>query len=67
MAKVKTTCEVVTYEDGGDWRRGVPIKVISHSLREEFVEIEIKGQKVLVLGSDLIRAINNCMNSGTGR
>jgi len=63
MAKVKTTCEVKTYDEQSDWKHGEPLKVRSYWNRKDFVEIEVAGKKILVVGSELQKAMSNCMNT----
>ena len=60
MGKIKNTAEVNTYNEPGRPN----IRVHSHWNRREFVELEINGERVVVVGTDLKNAIDNCMNVG---
>lgn len=60
MAKVKTTCEIQTYNSPA-----VPsVRLHSHWSDNRLVEIEIDGKRYVVTGCDLAKAIQNCMNVG---
>jgi len=60
MSKIKNTAEVSTYNEPS-----VPnIRVNSHWNRDEMVVVVIGENKYEVLGRDLKRAIDNCMNVG---
>ena len=60
MAKVKTTCQIETYDEPAK----PSIKMHNHWNRENMVVLEIGDQKVTVLEVDLRRAIENCTNVG---
>ena len=58
MSKVKTTCEVKTYSDTAK----PSIRVHNHWNNNQMVEIEVNGERFVVLASDLEKAIRNCTN-----
>ena len=60
MAKIKNTSEVNTYNEPAK----PSLRVHSHWNRREFVEIQIGEERFVVVGEDLKRAIDNCMNVG---
>lgn len=60
MSKIKNTAQVEAYDEPAK----PSIKVHSHWNRREMVVIEVGDEKITVLGEDLIKAINNCMNVG---
>lgn len=60
MAKVKTTCQIETYDEPAK----PSIKMHSHWNMESMVVLEVGEQMVTVLGRDLARAIQNCTNVG---
>jgi hypothetical protein len=65
MSRIKNTAEVKTYNDNTiPSNKEISILIHSHWNRREFVELEIRGERFVVLGSDLKKAIDNCMNVG---
>jgi hypothetical protein len=60
VSRIKNTSEVSTYNEPAKPN----IRIHSHWNRREMVEIEINGERVTVVGSDLKMAIDNCMNVG---
>lgn len=60
MAKVKVTCEINEYSDSTKSR----ILVHNHWNSNEFVELEIKGERYKLSAIELKTAIENCTNTG---
>ena len=60
MGKIENYTVVKTYEES----KCDSVKVQSHWNREAFVVLQIGDHSVTVLGEDLKRAIQNCMNVG---
>ncbi len=60
--RIKVTCQVDLYQDD-DQEKG-SIKVHAHWNLDDRVEIQIGDKRYLVIGSDMISAIRNCMNAG---
>jgi|GEM_PF-6899485 len=60
MSKIKNTSQLETYDEPAT----ANIKVHAHWNDNELVELEIANKKVTVMGRDLIRAVENCMNVG---
>lgn len=56
---VKVTCEVPTYNEPAK----PSIRVHNHWNRQEFVELEISGERHVVTARDLKAAIDNCTNT----
>ncbi len=68
MGKIKVQCDVGVYEVDG--KEIYPsdtgcISVLSHGTYNTWVVVHLpNGTKLTVVGRDLIRAIQNCMESG---
>lgn len=60
MAKVKVTCEINEYSDSIKTR----VLVHNHWNSNEFVELEIKGERYTLSAIELKTAIENCTNTG---
>jgi len=60
---IKVSSEVQTYKDFDSEPEPKPIHVLSHWNYNDRVWIEVAGKKVLVIGRDLIVAIQNAMNT----
>lgn len=67
MSRVKVKCEVQVYEVQGEdvpvGASGPPLTTESHWNRDEFVVVKFNKQEFTVVGSDLITAIKNAMNT----
>jgi len=60
MGKIKNTTQINTYNEPAK----PSLKIHSHWNRNEFVELEIGEERLVVSGIDLKRAVDNCMNVG---
>ena len=58
MNRIKNTAEVTTYNEPGK----PSIRIHSHWNRSEMVEIQVGEERFIVVGDDLKKAIDNCMN-----
>ena len=58
MAYLKTTCEIEDYSE----QKKTSILVKSNLLYKDFVDLEIDGKVYSVIGKELHKAIDNCMN-----
>ena len=61
MAKMRVTCEIDTYSDTAK----PSIRIHSHWNQQNYVEIEIGGERYTVDGNELKTAVTNCMNNYT--
>lgn len=62
MNKVDVTCKITTYPD--DYKEGInSIEIKSHWSNRNKVILVIDGKQVTIIGSDLMTAITNCMNT----
>ena len=57
--KIEVTCGVRNYDEPAK----ESLKVHSHWLRNDFVVLEIDGEKYTVVADHLITAIENCKNT----
>ena len=60
MAKVKVTCEIKEYSDSTKSR----ILVHNHWNSNQFVELEINGERYTLSAIELKTAIEKCTNTG---
>ena len=58
---VKVTCQLEDYSTPAK----PSIKIHNHWNTKRMVEIEIDGKRYTVCGSDLITAVENCMNTNS--
>lgn len=61
MSRVKVNCHIDTYPPNDEPKAEVCVK--SHWNYSDRVHILIDGVEVIVVGSDLITAIQNCMRT----
>lgn len=56
---IKVTCEVQTYNEPAK----PSIKVHNHWNRSELIELEVNGERIIIVARDLKSAIDNCTNT----
>lgn len=57
---IKVTCELKEYSNPSK----PSILIHSHWYDHRFIEIEINGERYIIFGEDMIKAVNNATNTG---
>lgn len=60
MARIEINCEIKTYPDNGEKHKAIKVK--NHWNYNNRVHLIIGKEEHIVIGSDIIKAIQKCMD-----